>query len=48
LVSGKNKAVRITTDLMGEVLAMGCGSEPMATAAAALKDFEHILASRFG
>ncbi|WP_343612240.1 homoserine dehydrogenase [Novosphingobium sp.] len=48
LVTGKNKAVRITTDLMGEVLAMGCGSEPMATAAAALKDFEHILARRFG
>lgn len=48
LVTGKNKAVRITTDLMGEVLAMGCGSEPRATAAAALKDFEHILAKRFG
>ncbi|WP_068079521.1 homoserine dehydrogenase [Novosphingobium rosa] len=48
LVAGKNKAIRIATDLMGEVVAMGCGSEPMATAAAALKDFEHILAIRSG
>ena len=45
-VSGKNKAIRITTDVMGEVVAMGCGSEPVATAAAALKDLELILASR--
>ncbi|WP_206245349.1 homoserine dehydrogenase [Novosphingobium terrae] len=46
LVAGKNKAVRITTDLMGEITAMGGGSEPRATAAAALKDLEHILAIR--
>ena len=45
-VSGKNKAIRITTDTMGDVVAMGCGSEPTATAAAALKDLEHILADR--
>jgi homoserine dehydrogenase len=42
-VSGKTKAIRITTDTMGEIVAIGCGSEPMATASSALKDFEHIL-----
>lgn len=42
-VSGKNKAIRIETDVMGEIISMGCGPEPLATAAAALKDFEHIL-----
>ncbi len=46
LVSGKNKAVRIATDLMGEITAMGGGAEPRATAAAALKDLEHLLAIR--
>lgn len=45
-VSGKNKAIRITTDAMGETIAIGSGSEPLATAAAALKDLEHILAAR--
>lgn len=45
-VRGKNKAIRITTDAMGEVFAMGGGAEPTATAAAALKDLEHILADR--
>jgi len=45
-VSGKNKAIRITTDAMGETIAIGSGSEPLATAAAALKDLEHILADR--
>jgi homoserine dehydrogenase len=45
-VSGKNKAIRITTDAMGETIAIGCGEEPLATAAAALKDFEHILKAR--
>lgn len=44
LVRGKNKAIRVATDAMGEILAIGCGPEPMATAAAALKDLEHILA----
>ena len=43
LVHGRNKAIRIRTDGMGELLTMGGGSEPRATAAAALKDFEHIL-----
>ena len=47
-VSGNNKAIRISTDDMGEVLAIGSGSEPTATAAAALKDLEHILAVRAG
>lgn len=43
LVRGKDKAIRVATDAMGEVLAVGCGPEPVATAAAALKDLEHIL-----
>ena len=45
-VSGHDKAIRIATDTMGEVVAIGGGAEPTATAAAALKDFEHILAAR--
>ena len=45
-VSGKNKAIRITSDAMGETIAMGSGTEPLATAAAALKDLEHILTAR--
>lgn len=45
-VSGKNKAIRIGTDAMGEIVAIGCGSEPAATAAAALKDLEHIFRAR--
>lgn len=46
LVAGKNKAIRITTDAMGETIAIGSGQEPLATAAAALKDLEHILKAR--
>ena len=45
-VSGKSKAIRISSDAMGETLAIGCGVEPIATAAAALKDLEHILMAR--
>lgn len=45
-VRGKNKAIRIETDGMGEIIAMGGGSGPAATAAAALKDLEHILQAR--
>ncbi|MEH6717240.1 MAG: homoserine dehydrogenase [Aurantimonas endophytica] len=45
-VRGKNKAIRITTDAMGETIAIGSGTEPLATSAAALKDLEHILAAR--
>jgi homoserine dehydrogenase len=45
-VSGKNKAIRITTDAMGETIAISSGTEPLATAAAALKDLEHILTAR--
>lgn len=45
-VRGKNKAIRITTDAMGETIAIGSGTEPLATAAAALKDLEHILIAR--
>ncbi|NQZ10531.1 MAG: homoserine dehydrogenase [Algicola sp.] len=43
LVAGNNKAIRITTDVMGDVIAIGGNSGPQATAAAALKDFEHLL-----
>ncbi len=46
LVAGKNKAIRITTDGMGETIAIGSGTEPLATAASALKDLEHILIAR--
>jgi homoserine dehydrogenase len=45
-VPGKTKAIRIATDVMGEILAMGGGAEPTATAAAALKDLEHLLDAR--
>ena len=45
-VREKNKAIRITTDAMGETVAIGSGTEPLATAAAALKDLEHILVGR--
>lgn len=43
LVAGNNKAIRISTDVMGDVIAIGGNSGPTATAAAALKDLEHIL-----
>ncbi|MCJ2184913.1 homoserine dehydrogenase, partial [Novosphingobium sp. 1949] len=42
-IPGKTKALRVETDCMGEILTMGGGPEPMATASAALKDFELIL-----
>jgi len=45
-VTDNNKAIRITTDFMGDVVAMGGGSGPTATAAAALKDLEHVLGDR--
>jgi homoserine dehydrogenase len=45
-VSGKAKAIRVETDTMGEIIALGCGTEPTATASAALKDLEHILQAR--
>jgi homoserine dehydrogenase len=44
-VAGKNKSIRINTDAMGETVAIGAGTEPLATAAAALKDLEHVLRS---
>ncbi|MFN3472571.1 MAG: homoserine dehydrogenase [Blastomonas sp.] len=44
LVRGKNKAIRILTREMGEILAAGGASDTRATAGAALKDLEHILA----
>jgi homoserine dehydrogenase len=47
-IRGKSKAIRFVTDAMGETLAIGSGKEPLATAAAALKDLEHILAARTG
>ena len=45
LVHGKNKAMRIQTVEMGEIMVAGAASGPRATAAAALKDLEHILAA---
>ncbi|WP_139491259.1 homoserine dehydrogenase [Brevibacillus dissolubilis] len=42
-VKGSTKAIQITTDVMGELLVIGGKSDPRAAAAAALKDFEHIL-----
>jgi homoserine dehydrogenase len=45
-IRGKDKAIRITTDAMGETMAIASGNEPLATAAAALKDLEHILTAR--
>ncbi|MDY8108709.1 homoserine dehydrogenase [Fulvimarina sp. 2208YS6-2-32] len=45
-VGGKSKAIRVTTDAMGETVSMSHGTEPLATAAAALKDFEHIVSTR--
>lgn len=47
-IRGKDKAIRIVTDAMGTMLAIGSGKEPLATAAAALKDLEHILVARTG
>jgi homoserine dehydrogenase len=47
-IRGKDKAIRIVTDAMGTTLAIGSGKEPLATAAAALKDLEHILVARMG
>jgi homoserine dehydrogenase len=47
-IRGKDKAIRIVTDAMGETLVIGSGKEPLATAAAALKDLEHVLAVRAG
>lgn len=45
-VGGKSKAIRFTTDAMGETIAISHGPEPLATAAAALKDLEQILMAR--
>lgn len=44
-VHGKTKAIRVVTDEMGELTVTGGASDPLATAAAALKDFEHTLAA---
>lgn len=45
-VSGKGKAIRIVTGDMGEIMAISTEAGPTATAAAALKDLEHILTAR--
>ena len=42
-IGGSDKAMRITTDAMGDIFASVSGAEPLATAAAALKDFETML-----
>ncbi len=41
--TGQSKAIRIVSDLMGEFVVIGGNAGPVATAAAALKDFEHLL-----
>ncbi|WP_431257729.1 homoserine dehydrogenase [Roseateles chitinivorans] len=40
---GRAKAVHVVTDLMGDLTLVGGGSSPYGTAAAALKDLEHLL-----
>jgi homoserine dehydrogenase len=40
---GRTKAVSVTTDLLGDFTIVGGGSNPYGTAAAALKDLEHLL-----
>ena len=45
---GKDKAIRIVTDATGERIAIGSGTEPIATGAAVLKDLVHILRDRAG
>lgn len=42
-VKGTTKAIRVETDVMGELLVIGGKSDPVAAAAAALKDLEHIV-----
>lgn len=42
-VRGTTKAIHVQTDVMGDFLVIGGKSDPQAAAAAALKDFEHIL-----
>lgn len=48
LVRGRCTAARIVTEEMGEIVVTNCAAEPRATAAAALKDLEHILRIRSG
>ncbi|MHA3062013.1 homoserine dehydrogenase [Acinetobacter sp. ANC 4636] len=43
LVTGKNKAMRVLTEEMGEFYITGGASSPVATAAAALKDLENLI-----
>jgi homoserine dehydrogenase len=43
-VHGATKAIQVSTDLMGDFTIVGGGSSPYSTAAAALKDLEHVLA----
>ncbi|MGG4498875.1 homoserine dehydrogenase [Brevibacillus reuszeri] len=42
-VTGTTKAIRVETDVMGDLLVVGGKSDPVAAAAAALKDLEHII-----
>lgn len=48
LVRGRCTATRIVTEEMGEIVVTNCAAEPRATAAAVLKDLEHILRIRSG
>ncbi|UFJ41658.1 homoserine dehydrogenase [Brevibacillus humidisoli] len=42
-VKGATKAIQVKSKEMGELVVIGGASDPRATAAAALKDFEHLL-----
>lgn len=42
-VTGTTKAIRVEADVMGDLLVVGGKSDPVAAAAAALKDLEHII-----
>lgn len=47
-IQGSMKAVRVLTEDMGELTVLGGASSPTATAAAVLKDLEHVLSSSPG
>jgi len=46
-LQGSNKCIRVLTQEMGELVVSGGASAPLATAAAALKDFELILKTHY-
>jgi homoserine dehydrogenase len=46
LTRGGMKGIRVETEEMGDLTVLGGASNPLGAAAAALKDFEHLLAQR--